>query len=251
MGHLVSVIMPTFNSISTVRESIDSVRRQSYAPWELLITDDCSTDGTYEVLLEIASIDSRIKVYRNENNLGAGVSRNNSINQASGRFIAFLDSDDLWHKDKLSKQIDFMLQGKYALTYTYYRKIDASGNLKGGVHPPKKVNYRTLLKSNVIGCLTAIYDRELLNKQFMPAIRKRQDMALWLTILQRIDYAMCLPEELAFYREGHISLSSNKLKILSSQWDFYKNYLGFSNLKSLYYFFFYALNAVKKHGLVK
>ena len=95
MVHLVSVIMLTFNSISTVRESIDSVRRQSYAPWELLITDDCSTDGTYEVLLEIASIDSRIKVYRNENNLGAGVSRNNSINQASGRFIAFLDSDDL------------------------------------------------------------------------------------------------------------------------------------------------------------
>jgi glycosyltransferase involved in cell wall biosynthesis len=251
MNDLVSVIMPTFNSISTVRDSINSVRKQSYASWELLITDDCSTDGTYDVLLEIASKEPRIKVFRNETNLGAGVSRNKSISEASGRFIAFLDSDDLWHEDKLSKQIAFMIEGEYALTYTYYRKIDAEGNIKGRVHPPEKVNYQSLLKSNVIGCLTAIYDSALLNKQFMPSIRKRQDMALWLNILKHIDFAWCLTEELAYYREGHLSLSSNKIKILRSQWGFYKNYLGFSNIKSLYYFLWYALNAVKKHGLVK
>ncbi|EOD8840280.1 glycosyltransferase family 2 protein, partial [Enterobacter hormaechei] len=172
---------------------------------------DQSTDDTLEIIKDLAAKDSRIKIFQNENNSGAGISRNKSISNAQGRFIAFLDSDDMWEKDKLTKQINFMIKNGYHLTYTQYIKVDEDGNIKGKIHPPLEVDYNELLKSNVIGCLTAIYDTEKLGKVFMPSIRKRQDMALWLKILQVIPKAYCFPEELAIYREGRGSLSSNKL----------------------------------------
>ncbi|MCX2869418.1 glycosyltransferase family 2 protein [Kluyvera cryocrescens] len=245
--HLVSIIMPTFNSSSTVADSIKSVLEQSYSNWELLITDDCSTDDTLGIIQSFSDRDSRIKVFQNTENSGAGISRNNSISMAKGRFIAFLDSDDMWFKDKLFEQINFMLENDYALTYTNYIKVDENNNVKGEIHPPLDVTYQQLLKSNVIGCLTAIYDVDKIGKVYMPAIRKRQDMALWLKILQVIPKAHCLPKELAIYKEGHQSLSSNKVKILYSQWVFYRNYLNFGVLKSLWYFQFYIVKALKKH----
>ncbi|MGV7092680.1 glycosyltransferase family 2 protein [Siccibacter turicensis] len=251
MTDLVSIVMPTWNSEATVYDSIKSVVEQTYPNWELLITDDCSSDGTMNVLLDFAASDKRIKVFKNTSNSGAGVARNNSIAHAQGRFIAFLDSDDLWHAEKLSKQISFMLDHNYALSYTYYRKINSSGEVTGHIIPPGFVSYSELLKSNVIGCLTAMYDTATTGKVFMPAIRKRQDMALWLKILQDIDYAWCLPEELASYREGHNSLSSNKLKILFSQWDFYRNYLNFNPIKAAWYFSFYVWRALRKHKVYK
>lgn len=113
--------------------------------------------------------------------------------------------------------------------------------------PPSVTSYSELLKSNVIGCLTAVYDQEILGKMYMPLIRKRQDMALWLDILKKIEFAYCVPEVLAFYREGHNSLSSNKIKILSSQWEFYRGYLKFGIFRSAYYFSFYVFKALKKH----
>lgn len=246
---LVSIIMPSYNSSKTIRASINSILAQSYDNWELLITDDQSTDDTLEIIKDLAAKDSRIKIFQNENNSGAGISRNKSISNAQGRFIAFLDSDDMWEKDKLTKQINFMIKNGYHLTYTQYIKVDEDGNIKGKIHPPLEVDYNELLKSNVIGCLTAIYDTEKLGKVFMPSIRKRQDMALWLKILQVIPKAYCFPEELAIYREGRGSLSSNKLAILFVQWKFYRGYLKFNFLKSLWYFNFYILRALKKHKL--
>jgi len=251
MSKIVSVIMPTYNSELTVADSITSVIEQTFNEWELLITDDCSTDGTLDILYSFAKVDSRIKIFRNVQNSGAGASRNNSIKEACGRFIAFLDSDDIWVASKLEKQIKFMLENEFALTYTQYNKIDHSGNITGFISPPICVNYSRLLKSNVIGCLTAVYDTKILGKVFMPTIRKRQDMALWLTILERIEFAWCLPENLACYREGHESLSSNKLKILSSQWFFYKKYMKFNTFKAGWYFCNYVVQALKKHGLQK
>lgn len=246
---LVSIIMPTYNSSKTIADSIDSVLQQTYHNWELLITDDCSTDSTFEIISSYAEKDSRVKCYKNSENSGAGVSRNNSISKAQGRFIAFLDSDDMWEKEKLSEQIDFMLKNEYALTYTQYKKIDENETITGRIHPPLDVTYNELLKSNVIGCLTAVYDVDKIGKVYMPSIRKRQDMALWLKILQIIPKAYCLPKELAIYREGHQSLSSNKLKILFSQWEFYRDYLNFGFFKSLWYFQFYIFRAFKKHKL--
>ncbi|HGN9465423.1 TPA: glycosyltransferase family 2 protein [Enterobacter cloacae] len=248
---IVSIIMPSYNSALTIRESIESVQRQSLIDWELLITDDHSNDETRTIIKQYQKKDSRIKFFVLDSNGGAGVARNNSIEKAKGRFIAFLDSDDVWHKNKLEKQIDFMIENGYALTYTAYQKIDIDGCKGGVIQPPLNVNYEELLKSNVIGCLTAIYDTQLVGKVYMPHIRKRQDMALWLLILKKIDFAWCLNEVLAYYREGHASLSSNKIKVLSSQWYFYRKYLMLNVFSSTYYFVHYVFRAFYKHRRAK
>lgn len=248
MKDLVSIIMPSYNSSENILSSVKSVLAQKYESWELLITDDCSTDDTLDIISDLSKNDERIKVFSLNKNSGAGAARNNSIEKAKGRFIAFLDSDDIWHEDKLLKQVEFMLGGHYALTYTAYSKINLEGQIKKEISPPPKVNYNELLKSNVIGCLTAMYDVSILGKIYMPLIRKRQDMALWLSILKKIDFAYCLNENLAFYREGHTSLSSNKFKILKSQWSFYHNYLEFNYPLSIYYFLNYIYRAMIKHA---
>lgn len=245
-NNLVSVIMPSFNSADTILASIQSVQRQSYTDWELLITDDCSTDETLAIIKSLAVDDHRIKLFINESNQGAGYSRNNSIAKSVGKYIAFLDSDDLWVDSKLSRQINFMEENEINFSFTQYQKIN-NDKLGKIITPPDKVSYHELLKSNVIGCLTAMYDASALGKLYMPTIRKRQDMALWLKILEQVDYAHCINEVLAYYREGHNSLSSNKAKILLSQWQFYRGYLGFNIVKSGYYFYFYAMRAVLKH----
>ena len=245
---LVSIITPSYNSQKTISATYESLVKQTYTNWEWLVTDDCSHDNTVSLLTEIKRNDPRVKIEVNNKNSGAGISRNNSIKRSQGRFVAFLDSDDTWHEDKLQKQIKFMLENNYALTYSYYTKMDSSGMLTKIIRCPFRVSYKELLKSNVIGCLTAIYDINAVGKVYMPSIRKRQDMALWLKILNEIDYAYCLQEELAFYREGHTSLSSNKTKILFSQWSFYRDYLKFNILKSAYYFSFYVFRAIKKHS---
>lgn len=241
--------MPSYNSQETISESIISIIEQSYQEWELIITDDNSQDDTVKIIEQIAASEPRIKLYVLSENSGAGIARNNSIKHANGRFIAFLDSDDIWGKEKLSKQVNFMKDNDFSLTYTAYEKIDGKGLYRGAVIPPYKVNYKQLLKSNVIGCLTAMYDTRTLGKVYMPTLRKRQDMALWLLILSRIDYAYCLQEVLCKYREGHVSLSSNKLKVIFSQWDFYRKYLKFSLVKSSWYFSFYIVKALQKHRL--
>lgn len=244
---LVSIIMPSYNSESTIELSIKSVINQSYKNWELIVSDDNSNDATIDLVNKIIEKDSRVKLIRSVTNNGAGVARNNAIKDAVGKYIAFLDSDDLWCKSKLQNQIKFMLDNKYAFTYTQYQKIDMNGNLGKIIQPPQCITYSELLKSNVIGCLTAVYDQEILGKMFMPVIRKRQDMALWLDILKKTYMAHCVPIVLAYYREGQHSLSSNKMKILLSQWMFYRRYLKFGIVKSGYYFFIYIFKALKKH----
>lgn len=247
----VSIIMPSYNSAMTISESIESVQRQSLVNWELLITDDNSNDETINIIKKYQKNDSRIKLFVLETNGGAGIARNNSIENAKGRFIAFLDSDDIWHENKLEKQINFMIEHNHALTYTAYQKIDINGRLGGVIRPPANVSYNELLKSNVIGCLTAVFDTQLVGKVYMPHIRKRQDMALWLLILKKIEFAWCLNDVLAYYREGHISLSSNKFKVLSSQWFFYRKYLMLSPFSSIYYFTHYVFRAFFKHRKAK
>ncbi len=236
--NLVSIITPSFNNISVIKETYESIFSQSYKNWEWIVTDDCSTDGTYEYLLDLAKHDSRINVYKNDVNSGAGFSRNNSIKKSRGRFIAFLDSDDLWFPDKLEKQISFMLKNNVELSYTNYQKFSSKGDM-GIVTPPKVTSYNELLYSNVIGCLTAIYDSEKLGKRYMPLIRKRQDMGLWLNILKDIPNAYCLPENLAKYRVD-TGMTQNKLTVLGYQWQFYREVVGLGLIKSICTFAIYA-----------
>lgn len=217
---LVSIIMPAYNSEKFISESIESVIAQTYQNWELLITDDQSTDNTKKIVEQYCSTDTRVKFFVNKENGGAGVARNNSITHAKGRYIAFLDSDDLWLPSKLEKQIAFMLKHNYALTYTSYQKF-IGGSYLGVVTPPLSTSYSKLLSSNVIGCLTAIYDTEIVGKQFMPLIRKRQDMGLWLKVLKITPKAYCFPEVLSFYRIDS-GMSKNKFEMLKWQWKLYR-----------------------------
>ncbi|EAW28602.1 teichuronic acid biosynthesis [Alteromonadales bacterium TW-7] len=242
---LVSVIMPAYNAERHIAESIGSVISQTYNNWELLITDDRSNDATQQIINEYAINDSRIKLFINEQNGGAGVARNNSIKQANGRFIAFLDADDQWLPEKLTTQISFMLKNNYAFTFTAYQKLE-SETLKGTVTPPQFTTYNKLLGSNVIGCLTAVYDSKELGKHYMPLIRKRQDMGLWLNILKQTPKAYSIPDILALYRVDS-GMTQNKFKILKWQWHLYREVQKLNILKSIKYFVVYALKGYLKY----
>lgn len=246
MSNLVSIIMPSYNSANTIKASIESVLAQTYNNWELLISDDCSTDNTYELLKGYASLDKRIKVNRLPSNGGAGTARNDAIKRSKGRYIAFLDSDDIWYPAKLERQIAFMQTHNLGLSYTAYDRFDNTGP-KDTFYPPVTTNYDELLKSNVIGCLTAVYDRQICGTRYMPSIRKRQDMALWLSILRDGHKAKAILEPLANYRlDGGIS--HNKMRVLSYQWQLYRNVEKLSLLKTIVIFAQYVVIGLKKHS---
>ncbi|CDU00000.1 putative teichuronic acid biosynthesis glycosyltransferase tuaG [Vibrio coralliirubri] len=242
---LVSIITPSYNSQQYITNTYESIREQTVTDWEWLVTDDCSNDGTYELLLDIAQVDPRVRVFRNEENQGAGYSRNNSIRQSKGRYIAFLDADDLWLPTKLYKQIKFMVNNNVAFSYTRYQKFTSAQD-KGIVIPPDSVTYSELLYGNVIGCLTAMYDTESVGKQYMPLIRKRQDMGLWLNILKLTPKAYCIQENLAKYRIDS-GMTQNKLKILHHQWAFYRNVVKLSYTRTIFVFIFYVIKGFRKH----
>ncbi|EGQ9134655.1 glycosyltransferase family 2 protein [Vibrio alginolyticus] len=242
---LVSIIMPSYNSDGTILESIQSVLSQTYKNWELIIVDDRSTDNTWQVIQTYADKYDNIRVYQNKENLGAGASRNFAIKKAKGRFIAFLDSDDLWTEDKLAEQIPFMLENNYPLTYTHYSRFTSEEELSV-VTAPEYTTYKKLMYSNVIGCLTAVYDAQALGKRYMPLIRKRQDMGLWLDILKDTPKAYCLPKPLAKYRMDS-GMTANKFSVLSYQWKFYRDVVGLSLPRSLFTFSVYAVKGTMKH----
>ncbi len=242
---LVSVIMPTYNSSNTVVDSINSVSHQSYDNWELIITDDCSEDNTVDLIEKMAIDEPRISIAVNDKNRGAGFSRNASIERASGKYIAFLDADDLWSTNKLEMQISFMEKNNYFFTFTSYQMFSHLGDGKI-INAPESVSYNELLYGNVIGCLTAVYNAEALGKQRMPLIRKRQDMGLWLTLLTKCSKAYGLPDILAKYRTDS-GMTQNKMNVAKYQWEFYREVVKLGLLKSSWYFFWYAINGIKKH----
>lgn len=242
---LVSIVMPSYNSSSTIEASIKSIIEQWYKNWELIIVDDRSIDKTWEIINSFAQKHKNIKVYQNDVNKGAGASRNLAIDKAKGRFIAFLDSDDLWAESKLTEQIEFMLKNGYSFTYTYYSRFNDKAEL-GVIAAPAYTTYKKLMYSNVIGCLTAVYDTKQLGKRYMPLIRKRQDMGLWLDILKDIPKAYCLSKPLAKYRVGQ-GMSANKFKILSYQWRFYREVAGLGFIRAAFTFFIYAAKGYSKH----
>ncbi|MFK3977021.1 glycosyltransferase family 2 protein [Shewanella vesiculosa] len=247
MQPLVSIIMPSYNAEKTIAQSIESVLQQSYTKWELLITDDKSSDNTINIINEYVAKDTRIQLFKNEKNLGAGGSRNRSIKESNGKYIAFLDSDDLWLDNKLSIQIDYMQTNNTALSYTWYQKFSDDGD-GGFVNPKLTVTYQQLLCSNIIGCLTAVYDVDILGKRYMPLIRKRQDMGLWLDILKDVETAYGIPEVLAKYRVDS-GMTQNKFNILKWQWNFYREVVGLNILQTIRCFVVYAYKGFVKNRI--
>ena len=229
---LVSIITPTYNSAEFIGETIEAMQRQTYQNWELLVTDDCSTDATCEIVERYAAQDKRIKFFCLATNSGAGVARNNSIAQAQGRFIAFCDSDDRWLPEKLEKQLAFMTEKDCALSYSSYLTCDEEGRNSGLVVCRKQETLQSMLRNNGIGCLTAMYDVEKVGKVFMPLLRKRQDWGLWLTILEKCKIGYGLKEPLSIYRVRENSISRKKLTLFKYNAAVYQEVLGWSSLKA-------------------
>lgn len=207
MQELVSIIMPSYNTAQYISEAIESVLAQTYPYWELIIIDDGSTDGTYEVIKSYLT-DARIRYIQNLKNRGAAVSRNIGLSEAKGRWIAFLDSDDLWFPDKLKKQIGFMLNKKCSFSYTEYREIDEQSNSVGiKVSGPKKITKIKMYGYCWPGCLTVMYDRNVIGNIQSFDIRKNNDYAMWLKVCQKADCYL-LPEVMAKYRIRRGSISN-------------------------------------------
>lgn len=220
MNDLVSIIMPSYNTERFIADSIQSVLNQTYQNWELIIVDDCSTDNTDTVVASFT--DSRIKYLKNEKNSGAAVSRNRALREAKGKWIAFLDSDDLWMPDKLDKQITFMKQHDYKFSYTDYEKIDEESNkLNIFVSGPKEVTEKDMYRYCWVGCLTVMYDAEQVGLIQIKDIKKNNDYAMWLQVSKKANCYL-LSENLAKYRIRKKSISHDKLsKKLKSHYDLF------------------------------
>lgn len=245
---LVSIIMPVYNSEKVLKAAIDSVLQQTYANWELIIVDDKSTDQSLAIIQTYTAQKTNIILIEQAENSGAAISRNKGIAKAKGKYIAFLDADDIWLPEKLALQIAFMEKNQSALTCTYYSTMQQDGTpFKSIIKAPDRITYHQLLKNNTIGCLTAVYNVEICGKQYMPEIRKRQDYGLWLNILRAGYIAETIPLVLAQYRFGADSLSQNKWKVLGYNWELLRKHQQLSVFKSLYYFTCFLWNKTFKY----
>lgn len=221
MNDLVSVIMPSYNTAKFIKETIDSVLNQTYQNFEIIIVDDCSTDNTDEVVSAIK--DDRIKYIKNEKNSGAAVSRNRALREAKGKWIAFLDSDDVWLPEKLEKQITFMKENGYHFSYTEYEEMDEASNTTGVcVTGPKKITKAGMYNYCWPGCLTVMYDADAIGLIQIADLKKNNDYAIWLKAVQKADCYL-INENLAKYRirSGSISRHS-KLKLIKHHYLLYK-----------------------------
>ena len=212
---LISIVTPNYNCAKFISETIESVLAQDYQNWEMLIQDDCSSDKSYQIALEYAKQDSRIKVERNESNSGAAVTRNNAIRRSQGEYLAFLDSDDLWLPNKLSKQLKFMMDNDCDFSFTKYEHMDEDGkSLLEQAQVTKKLNYTKLMMHCWPGCLTVMYRQVVANKIYAGDVKKNNDHALFLRVMRQCKNGMGLDECLALYRIRKGSISRNKFKVL-------------------------------------
>lgn len=214
MNDIVSIIMPSYNTASYVKDSVQSVFDQTYPNWELIIVDDCSPDNTDEIVAPLLS-DKRIRYLKNEVNSGAAVSRNRALREARGKWVAFLDSDDLWMPEKLEKQIRFMKENDYHFSYTNYEEINEAGEVTGVyVTGPRRITKTEMFNYCWPGCLTVMYDREKVGLIQIADIRKNNDYAMWLKVCKKADCYL-LNETLAQYRKGRIgSVSTQSIKTM-------------------------------------
>ncbi|MDB9910297.1 glycosyltransferase family 2 protein [Flavobacteriales bacterium] len=245
INKLVSIITPSYNSAKFIKQCIESVIAQTYTNWEMLIVDDYSADNSLQILKKY--YDKRIQLIELDENVGASESRNVAIRKAKGKYIAFLDSDDLWEPQKLEKQISFMETEDIAFSFSTYQLMsDDESKLYSIIHAPKIVTYSSYLKKTIIGCLTVIIDKEKTGGFEMPNIRSSHDMALWLLIMRRGFDAYGLDENLARYRIVSTSNTANKWRAAKDVWMVYRQFEKLSFFYSIWCFLNYAFNAIIK-----
>lgn len=246
---LISIIMPSYNSEKWIRETISSVKAQTYCNWELVITDDSSTDHTVELIRREQAEDNRIHLFVSPVNRGAGKARNNSLDNAHGRYIAYLDSDDLWLDYKLEHQLKFMKSNNISMCYTDYDIVDENAEFRKTIHVPKQVSYSEYLKRPITCTHSIMFDTNVISKNllYMPDVRRGQDGATWLQVMKTGVTGHALSEPLAKYRRHEGSLSSNKFKAAGRIWYLYRNIEHISLPYACRCFISYAINAVRKY----
>lgn len=233
---LVSVITPTYNCGRFIAETIESVQAQTYENWEMCIVDDCSTDDTKAVVEGYMASDSRIKYFCLPENSGAAVARTKAMELAQGEYMAFCDSDDLWLPEKLERQLAFMEKTGFAFTCTAYEQMDENGNsLNRVIKTVDKTDYNRLLLDCPVGNSTVMYNVGVMGKFQVPNIRKRNDDALWLTMLKKEKYIRGMPDMLMRYRIRTNSISSNKLKVIKYHWILYRDIEHLSVFRSVFH----------------
>lgn len=236
MEGLVSIITPTYNSEAFIAQTIASVQSQTYQNWEMIIVDDGSVDNTAAIVVEKAKEDSRIIFIKMSENSGPAKARNAGIEKVSGKYMTFLDADDIWFPAFISTSINTIIKNDVFFVFSSYRRSNEKLEfVYSDFIVPQNVTYTDILKTNSISCLTAFIDIEKLGKKRMPDIFKRQDMGLWLQYLKEIPFAYGIQQPLAIYRIRENSLSRNKSKLLKYQWQFYREVEHLSVLQSAYY----------------
>ena len=233
---LVSIIVPCYNVSKYIGAAIESVCAQTYGNWELLITDDASTDDTVDIVNGYVEQDHRIHLYRLDNNCGAGVARNNSILYAQGRYIAFLDADDWWYPNKLELQLQFMFTNGYEFTFTAFEYADAELNVIGVSHKPKCISSLKMKFGCNIGTPGVIYDTQRIGKLYMPSMRNSEDWSLWINIAEKTGAAYSINIPLWRYRTVRNSLSRDKLRVVDSVLKVYTDILHWTKIKSVLVF---------------
>ena len=239
--------MPSYNAERYIAQSIESVIAQTYQNWELLITDDCSSDKTAEIIRHYSDKDKRINLLASQKHNGPGDTRNLSINRANGQLIAFIDNDDVWLPEKLEKQVSFMLENGYGFTYTAYDMVNEQGEYRRTVHTSGMLDAQKYMRNTVIGCATVMLNRDIVGEFQMFVNDTSDDMTLWLSLMHRGFNAYPYPEVLMRYRVRKHSASSNKLKTAYDVWKVYRNIEKLSWPRAAANFICYSFNAVKKH----
>lgn len=238
MEDLVSIIMPNYNCSEFICMTVSSVINQTYKNWELIFIDDKSSDNSLEIINMFSHQDKRIRIYKNDKNMGAAYCRNLAIREANGRWIAFLDSDDLWSPSKLKDQLDFMKQHNYHFSYTKYSEIDEHGSsLNILITGPSVVTKKMMFRYCYLGCLTVMYDSHITGLIQIPDdITKRNDYALWLKVIKKTDKCYYFDKCLSSYRRRKKSISSgSKFNLIKYHYELFKKSENMSSIKSFYH----------------
>lgn len=248
MKELVSIITPCFNSEKFISDTIQSVQNQIYSNWEMIIVDDGSHDTTIQIIQNFMEDDHRIQLLQLNKNSGAAKARNFGIEKINGKYMTFLDADDIWFPDFIQNSIETIKKTGIHFVFSSYKR--SNENLEfvySDFIVPKKVTYTDILKTNSISCLTAFIDVDVLGIKKMPDILKRQDMGLWLKYLKEIPFAYGIQEPKAIYRIRENSLSRNKKNLLKYQWDFYYKVEKLGFLPSIYYMLHWMVRGFLKY----
>lgn len=252
----VSVVMPMHNSAATITASVSSVLGQTFTDWELVIVNDSSTDASPAIVAEFAKTDARIQLLNNPGPRGAANARNVATSHARGRYIAFLDSDDLWLPTKLERQVEHFERTAAPLTFTWYVKIDGEAQVDAAtfepirrvVKAPLHLTYKHMLRQDYLGFLTVMYDTERVGKRYFPDLKRRQDYAMLLQLMREGYDAYGVGTPLAVYRAARSgSLSSNKFKAAKYNWHIYRNVEGLPFPRALVAFCNYAVRSTLKY----